>query len=992
METLGAFIVEVGKSLTKFLWSKFATLRKFQKNIQTLKKELQTLSCRKDQITEDIALAKLEGKCPASQVVGWIEKVEGIEQAVKEEIDSKLQPFLQEDQIDPSVNGQGCIFDLNMHQRYHLSKIAAKRCDGVKQLITESYNFSTMWESLMLRIIPIQHIPAPSLVGQKAQEMLKQVMECLADNKISRIAVYGMGGSGKTTLVKTLNNQLKSSGSKLYDVVIWIPVSNDLDMKRVQSRVAERLNLAIKAEESIENRACRLHQALKSKRFLLILDDVWEKIDWDAVGIPQGDDQANCKIVFTTRSLAVCREMVTDKELKMELLNEEEAWSLFAWSAGNVVESEQINPLAREIARECGGLPLAIETMGKYMKDKTMIQLWKDALCQLKHSRSDYGSFEKVHLRLELSYNSLPSKILKRCFLFCSLYPENLLITARELICGWRAEGLISEHRTLEESFNDGIAKIEYLKDSCMLEQGERIGTVKMHTVLREVAWWIYSNRKETGFFSSSFLGMQAKLQSSFRVVSYMQNSITSLPSRFSFSGCSKLTVLFLQCNPFYKIPDGFFRELRALRFLNLSSTQISSLPSSLLQLTELHTLLLRDCSSLENLPQLGALHKLQVLDLYGTRIRELPKDTGTLTHLRDLNLSHTNHLKSIIAGSISGLYSLEALDMSFSAYQWDVECNVEGASFDEILSLQRLSVLHIRLDTVDCVALDFDGSWFGSLKEFSIWIGPRSCDLSYLPTQHDEKRVILRGVDLLQSGLEGLLCSAVSLDLVTCGGMSSLSDVVSNRKLGGLPNLKFLTISNCDCITSLFIGEQTLASTLPNLQHLSLNRLNNLETMVDRILPRGCLGKLKTIEVMGCGRLKTLISFPLLRRVQNVEEIKVSDCRRMKQIIVNIILYEPLPKMKTIEVRDMDSLTTICSRAAKLTALERIEVSNCPKLEMLPLRAHNAANLKEIRGELSWWNGLRWKRDGDMTGLQQRFQACADSTMLLDTEVNKNV
>lgn len=161
---------------------------------------------------------------------------------------------------------------------------------------------------------------------------------------------------------------------------------------------------------------------------------------------------------------------------------------------------------------------------------------------------------------------------------------------------------------------------------------------------------------------------------------------------------------------------------------------------------------------------------------------------------------------------------------------------------------------------------------------------------------------------------------------------------------------------------------------------------------MVDRIVPRGCLGRLKTIEVMGCRRLKTLISFALLRRVQNVEEIKVSDCRRMKQIIVNINLYKTLPKLKYIDVRDMDSLTTISSKAALWSALERIEVSNCPKLEKLPLGAQNAVSIKEIRGDLNWWNSLRWERAGDKISLQQRFQVCADSTFLVreDTEVRK--
>ncbi|KAI5333594.1 PREDICTED: disease resistance [Prunus dulcis] len=973
METLGAFIVEVGRCLANTVLSLFATLKNFQKNIQTLREELQKLICRENDITEDIDIAKIEGKHPPGQVKEWLKMVDKIKQEV-EEIEQKARLLLEADPLDASID-QGCFLDSNMRQKYQLSKSAAKKCDEVKQLIKESCDLPPM-EDRKLSDIRVEHIPAPSLVGQKAPEKLNQLMELLADKGITRIAVYGMGGSGKTTLVKTLNNRLESSASEFFDMVIWVPVSNDLDMKKVQSRVAERLNLALNAEESTERRAGKLHRVLKSgKRFLLILDDVWEKIDLDIVGIPQGDDQANCKIILTTRSLGVCREMMTDKEIRMELLNEEEAWNLFAQNAGNVVESEDINPLAREIARECGGLPLAIETMGKSMRDKTMIQLWQNALWQLKHSEPHYGSFDKVYLRLKLSYNSLPSKIFKWCFLSCSLYPENFLIKTRELIYCWMAEGLIGERQTLEESFNDGIAKLEYLKDSCMLEQGEGIGTVKMHSVLREVAIWISSNEKETGFFSSSLQGMLEKLQTSFRRVSFMNKSITSLPTRLL--GASNLTVLFLQCNPLNKIPDGFFREVRVLKFLNLSSTQITSLPSSLLHLRELHTLLLRDCRSLENLPPLGGLYKLQVLDLCGTRIRELPKDMGKLIHLRDLNLSRTHHLEIIMEGSISGLSSLEVLDMSFSAYKWDVKRNVEGAAFDELLSLRQLSVLHIRLDTVDCVALDYAGPWFGRLKEYTIRIGTRSCDTN-LPTQHDEKRVILRGVDLLKRGLEELLCSASALDLVSCGGMSSLSDIVARKSSCGLPNLKSLTISNCGCITSLLIGEQNLRSTLTNLEHLTLSRLDNLATMVDGIVRRGCLGNLKTIKVVGCGRLKKLISFALLRLVQNIEEIKVSDCRRMKQLIAENY-YETLPKLKTIELRDMETLRTVCSREMEGSALERIEVSNCPRLGKLPFTACDALTIKQIRGDLNWWNSLRWRNDADKISLQQRFQATED-------------
>ncbi|GMY39452.1 disease resistance protein At4g27190-like [Fagus crenata] len=186
----------------------------------------------------------------------------------------------------------------------------------------------------------------------------------------------------------------------------------------------------------------------------------------------------------------------------------------------------------------------------------------------------------------------------------------------------------------------------------------------------------------------------------------------------------------------------------------------------------------------------------------------------------------------------------------------------------------RQSSVLHIRLDTVGCLALD--STWLGRLKKFSIEISPRSCSSNYLPNQHDAKVVILRGVDLMEIGLEGLLRNACALDLVTCGGMREVSEIAGRRSLCGLPGLKSLTITSCEWITELVNGENVQGSMLPNLEHLRFIRLRNLLKIVEGgILEGGCLGKLKTIEVVDCRRLKTVISYALLCQVQNLEEIK---------------------------------------------------------------------------------------------------------------------
>jgi len=975
MEIVGAFVAEVTQCMSIFLFRKISTLVSLHGNMKSLQSEIQKLISRKNELEEDIRLAITEGKNPTSQALNWIKRVEEIEHDVQ---------LMMEDAGNSSVCGSN--LDCCMHSGLRLRKTAKKKCGEVKQLLIDSCTLHIMVLDRKPPIKPVENMTAPSLAGQKAaEEMLEELLRCLNDGAIKRIAVWGMGGIGKTTLVKNFNNLLESPPlMQSFDVVIWVTVSKDLDLRRVQSRIAERLNLEFDVGESTEGRAIKLHETLMKTRFLLILDDVWEKLDLDIVGIPQDDEHAECKILLTTRNLDVCRGMMTTVNIKMDVLNEAAAWNLFAESAGDVVELEVINPLARAIARRCCGLPLAIKTMGSSMRSKNMVELWENVLCQLQHSTLHVRSvMEEVYLPLNLSYISLPSKIHRCCFLYCSLYPENFSIEANEVIQCWIADGLIDDHQTLEQSFNYGISLIENLKDSCMLEQGEGVGTVRMHGLARDMAIW---TSIETGFFCQAGTLVSVipqKLQKSLTKISFMNCNITRIPSQLF--RCSRMTVLLLQGNPLEKIPDNLFREVRALRVLNLSGTLIKSLPSTLLHLVQLRAFLVRDCCYLEKLPLFGDLCELQMLDLSGTRLRELPWKRGMLGNLRYLNLSHTLYLENIETGTLRGLSSLEALDMSSSAYKWDAMGNVgePRAAFDELLSLQKLSVLHLRLDSANCLTLESD--WLKRFRKFNIRISPRSCHSNYPPTQHDEKRVILRGVDLMTGGLEGLFCNASALDLVNCGGMDNLSEVVVRHNLHGLSGLKSLTISSCDWITSLINGETILRSMLPNLEHLKLRRLKNLSAILEGIVPkRGCLGMLKTLEVVDCGRLeKQLISFSFLRQLKNLEEIKVGECRRIKRLIAGSASNSELPKLKIIEMWDMVNLKGVCTRTVHLPVLERIGVSNCSLLVKLPITAYNAAAIKEIRGALEWWNNITWQDYEIKSLVQRRFQACAVSTSL---------
>ncbi|KAI3810011.1 hypothetical protein L1987_19616 [Smallanthus sonchifolius] len=195
---------------------------------------------------------------------------------------------------------------------------------------------------------------------------------------------------------------------------------------------------------------------------------------------------------------------------------------------------------------------------------------------------------------------------------------------------------------------------------------------------------------------------------------------------------------------------------------------------------------------------------------------------------------------------------------------------------------------------------------------------------------------MVLRGVNLLQEDLKDLLHNT--------------------------------SLSHCDVITRLISNERSSREMFPNLQHLVLDHLQNLETIVEGIIPRGvCLSKLTTLQVLDCPMLKGAISYAMLRHVKNLEEIKVSGCRNMSCIIDSGEHEETVPNLRVLEMNNMVNLRLICDDGTSVCpALQRIEVSCCPELRKLSLSFSNLSHLKEIRGDINQWDNLRWEDDAD--------------------------
>ncbi|RQO86082.1 hypothetical protein POPTR_001G432200v4 [Populus trichocarpa] len=168
--------------------------------------------------------------------------------------------------------------------------------------------------------------------SESSKEALEQIMKALKDDNVNMIGPYGMGGVGKTTLVKEVGRRAKEL--QLFPEVLMPTVSRNPNVTDIQDQMADKLRLDIK-ENSREGRADRLRHRLKEvEKMLIILDDVWKNIDLKEIWIPFGDYHRGCKILLTTCPPGICSSMECQQKVFLRVLSKDEALVLFRINAG----------------------------------------------------------------------------------------------------------------------------------------------------------------------------------------------------------------------------------------------------------------------------------------------------------------------------------------------------------------------------------------------------------------------------------------------------------------------------------------------------------------------------------------------------------------------------------------------------------------------------------------------------------------------------------
>ncbi|WRX28897.1 NB-ARC - like 10 [Theobroma cacao] len=305
------------------------------------------------------------------------------------------------------------------------------------------------------------------------------------------IGLHGMPGVGKTTLAEVVLKQ--ATEQKLFDKVVSVTLSQTPNFNEMRERIAELFGLKFKASTE-KGKAEELWRRLKGeKKILIILDDVWEKLELHTIGIPFGGEHEGCKILLTTRLQQVCSQMDCQEEFKLNILSEDEAWALFKDKAALKDDSPTLN-VAKEVAHECGGLPLAIVTVANALKGESE-DGWIAANKRLKSSRHLDNQHVCGHIYrcLELSYDYLDQDNIKQCFLLCSLFPEDYEITIELLtICGI-GQGLFNNNYLMEDLRREIHLALSKLQKSGLLLEANDKEHVKMHDVIRDFAHWITS-------------------------------------------------------------------------------------------------------------------------------------------------------------------------------------------------------------------------------------------------------------------------------------------------------------------------------------------------------------------------------------------------------------------------------------------------------------------------------------------------------------------
>ncbi|WVY89981.1 hypothetical protein V8G54_035495 [Vigna mungo] len=855
-------------------------------------------------------------------------------------------------------------------------KLAIKKAD-LQKIIQEGRQYIQLERIASIPSNTFDILTEKCMNFDSRKSAFDQLVKALKDDGVAMIGLYGWG------VVKI------AEAEHLFDKVTFVPVSSTVEVPRIQEKIASSLQYKFPENQEME-RAQRLCMRLtQEKKILMILDDVWEKLDFGSIGIPSSEYHKGCKILITTRLEEVCISMDCQKNIYLPILTDEEARTLFQNKALISKDTpENIKHLAISISKECKGLPVAIVAVASSLKGKQEV-IWRAALNKLKSSKpiNIRKGLRDPYKCLKLSYDNLDDEEAKSLFLLSSAFPEDYEISVECLIRCAIGLGVAGEVDTYEEARTEVTAtKIKLVSSCLMMEANDEC--VKMHDLVRDVAHWIANNENKIIKYEVE------------KDVSLEEGSIRYLWCvKFPYGmDCSNLEFLNIQTN--LEVSDEIFERMGKLRILivtneNYDRLQLST--TSFKSLTNLRCLILQNWD-LRDISFVRDMKKLQSLSFHGCSLPsflDLQTDVAvtTLTNLKLLEFKSCD-IESNIFEEIKRIPFLEELYI-YKVYDYGNDRKEESVKFSNSFSvpqkLQRtLGIIYFDISNEvikglakkakELFVTNIEGGAKNMMPDiFEIEEGMN--ELKELRIHDCEEIVCLVDTSNHLSKVENIFSKLSYMEIMHMNHLKTLWHGCL-RTNGCFEKLEYLFIKDCQQLTGLFMN---IIVPTNDKTKKSEDKFTIGHSMQSKILQN-----LQKVELYNCKELKYVFSASITGGLTQLKELHIINCKVLEQIIedvvprahheeTNEIVEEDvqstsgsfsLPGLAVLSIKYcqmLESLFTI-SIAKTLTSLEELDIVQCHGLKHLVTLARVKRNKKEnmvedeheFKSDLSMFSSLK--------------------------------
>ncbi|CAD6256998.1 unnamed protein product [Miscanthus lutarioriparius] len=735
--------------------------------------------------------------------------------------------------------------------------------------------------------------------GEEMKDILKLINSAASsDQELLVVPIVGAGGVGKTTLAQLVYEEVKAQ----FDMMFWIYVSANFDEVKLTQEILEQIpECELKNTKNLTVLQRGINKYL-TKRFILVLDDMWEESEgrWDKLLAPLRSTQVKGNIILvTTRKLSVARITSNiEAPIILDGMKENVFFSFFKrciFGDGDYQDQRKLMSkgdqrkllnIAKTIATRLKGNPLAAKSVGTLLRRNIDEVYWRRILDSDEWRLQE--SIDDIIPALKLSYNQLPYR-LQLLFSYCAMFPKGYNFDKGQLIRTWIALGFVmNERKKLEDEGSDCF---EDLVDRSFFQRYGESQYYTVHDLMHDVAQEVSINKcliidgSDFRTVRSSICHLSIWTEPVYNEQSIERNDdFEEKLDAVQDNVLGSLESLILAGVYDENYSAKFVKTLeraRYVRVLQLTAMPFNSdiLLSSIKRLIHLRYLELRCTSDKpKSLPEaICKLYHLQVLDVqYWSGINDLPKDMSNLVNLRYLLVPGSGSLHSKISrvGELKFIQELK-------------EFQVQEANGFEISQLGNINEIR------------------GSLSILG---------LETVTKKGDATRARIKDKKHLRTLL------------LTWGSASGSTTSVQKEVMEGLKpheNLSHLLVFNYAGATPSWLGDNF---SLKNLESLHLQ-----DCAAVRILPPfEKMPFLKKLSLVGLPCLKNLrIDFNSAGEEDELEltEIEISKCSALTSIRLH-----SCKELTKLSINDCEALASLEGLPSS-EQLKQYVVHGCPKL-----------------------------------------------------------